>query len=131
MKKKRKPGEARVQFLACKPEIFEKIRAGYTVKAIFHELTEKGKISFSYSRMIEFLHKRYTIKNYEVFEDNNQTKKSDSKQKKEKVSEETKEIEEEEAILEEDDHEEIYIPKKPKLFGQKKSEKNKPYNTNI
>lgn len=100
------------------------------MKAIFHELTEKGKISFSYSRMIEFLHKRYTIKNYEVFEDKNQTKRNDSNQKKEKVSEETEETKDEEGILEED-HEEIDIPKKPKLFGQKKSKKKKPYNTNI
>ncbi len=50
-------GFARVEFIACKPEIDKLLAAGYTIIGAHEVLREQGKISMGYGRFTQLLRK--------------------------------------------------------------------------
>lgn len=48
-------GRARVEFLACKPEIDVMLDKGYSIRMAYDVLKEKGKISVSYSQFSRYI----------------------------------------------------------------------------
>lgn len=58
MARKLRPGQARVEFLVSKNEIFDLIKKGHSSKCVHEILFEQGKITMSYSTLIKFLKKQ-------------------------------------------------------------------------
>ncbi|SIN94058.1 TraK family protein [Halodesulfovibrio marinisediminis] len=54
---KKRLGFARVEFIACKPEIDKLLAAGYTIIGAHEVLREKGKITMGYGRFTQLLRK--------------------------------------------------------------------------
>lgn len=54
-KKKKYRGLAKVEFLAHKPDILDKLAKGYSVRMIYDELAEKGKISVGYPQFCRYV----------------------------------------------------------------------------
>lgn len=54
---KKRLGFARVEFIACKPEIDKLLAAGYTIIGAHEVLREQGKISMGYGRFTQLLRK--------------------------------------------------------------------------
>lgn len=54
---KKRLGFARVEFIACKPEIDSLLAAGYTIIGAHEVLREKGKITMGYGRFAQLLRK--------------------------------------------------------------------------
>lgn len=50
-----KPRTAKVEYLASKELIENRLKAGYTVRMIYEELTEGGKLSISYSAFCDYV----------------------------------------------------------------------------
>lgn len=55
MKKTKRRGFARVEFLACKAEIMALREAGYSIVMIYDELKEKKKITMSYQQLCMYV----------------------------------------------------------------------------
>lgn len=55
MKKVKRRGFARVEFLACKAEIMALREAGYSIIMIYDKLVEKKKITMSYQQLCLYI----------------------------------------------------------------------------
>jgi len=52
---RKRHGQARIEFRACKKEVEEKIAAGYSNIMIYEELASAGKLSISYSAFCDYV----------------------------------------------------------------------------
>ena len=55
MKKMKRRGFAKVEFLACKEQIYALRDAGYTIAMIYDELKAKNKITMSYQQLCMYI----------------------------------------------------------------------------
>lgn len=81
-KAKRYRGSARVEFLACKPEIDGMIDKGFTIRMIFDALKEKGKISIGYLQFSRYVSGRTgTCKKLAAIQDDTSIQSKDTQEK--------------------------------------------------
>ena len=52
---RKRHGQARIEFRACKKEVEEKVAAGYSNIMIYEELAAAGKLTISYSAFCDYV----------------------------------------------------------------------------
>ena len=50
-----RPGSARVQFFACREEVEALLAKGYSVRMIYEQMQEQGRITCSYSAFCDYV----------------------------------------------------------------------------
>jgi hypothetical protein len=55
IRSRKRPGQARIEFRACRKEVEEKVAAGYSNIMIYEELTATGKLTVSYSAFCDYI----------------------------------------------------------------------------
>jgi hypothetical protein len=55
IRSRKRHGQARIEYRACRKEVEEKIAAGYSSIMIFEELTDSGRLTTSYSAFCDYV----------------------------------------------------------------------------